>query len=704
MKAIGGSSKQGGGLPDFIRMLWIGILLVDLSVIALVTVVIVQNRQRAAEGAHAIAENYAVTLEENFVGFIRGIDITLLTVAEEVARQKSGGGIRESELNAFLARQDAHIPEARGLRVVDVDGTIRYAVSGVNTRGANLRDRPYFIRVRDDPAAGLVFSEPVVGRASNVPVITLSRRINGADGSFAGEVNAAVAVDRLVNMLSLLELGAKGADSLWSRTQLIGRYAKNVAAGAMASRGSPTPQLRALIDSGVKSGSYHATSGLDNVERSYQFRRIGDYPLYLVVGLADDDQLAEWKVETLRTLALTGLFVIGSLAFMWLLRQAWLRQIETTRELAAEEEKFHMVADYTYDWEYWQGATGAILFMSPSCERITGYRQDEFQADPELLVRITYPEDRPLMVAHQGNSRHEDRDGLDFRIVRRDGEVRWIAHGCRAVFGSDGQFLGRRASNRDVTERKRAEGEVRRLNTELEQRVVERTAQFEAANKELEDFSYSVSHDLRTPLRAIGGFARILEDNYRAVLDDEGRRLVRVIQEAELRMARLIDGMLDYLHLGRQKLKPKKLDVAVLAAEAIASISPSARTIRFDVGAMPEAWADAALIREVFARLVSNAVRFTAPKAEPHIDVGGSAGAEENTYFVRDNGIGFDMQFADKLFRVFERLHVEPELAGTGIGLAIVKRIVQRHGGRVWAEGKVGEGATFYFTLPASAR
>ena len=346
MKAIWVSAKKIVKARDFAKILWVGILLFDLSVIGLVAMVIVQNRQLAFEKATAIADNYSRTLEENFIGFIRKIDVTLLTAAEEVARQNAGGGINEKEMDSFLIRQDAHIPEARGLRVIDVQGTIRYAVNGVNTRGANLSDRPYFIRARDDPNAGLVFSEPVMGRASNVPVITLSRRVDNPDGSFAGEVNAAIGINQLFDKLAVLELGSKGIAALWSHTQLIVRYAKDEAVGARTGTPIPSPQLRGLIDSGNKAGFYHSVTRLDNVERINQFRQVADYPLYIVVGLADEDFLVEWRRDSFRIGALAGLLVVGTVIFGWLAHLSWRQGEEMQLALQAEKTRFHSFAYY----------------------------------------------------------------------------------------------------------------------------------------------------------------------------------------------------------------------------------------------------------------------------------------------------------------------------------------------------------------------
>jgi PAS domain S-box-containing protein len=255
----------------------------------------------------------------------------------------------------------------------------------------------------------------------------------------------------------------------------------------------------------------------------------------------------------------------------------------------------------------------------------------------------------------------------------------------------------------NITDRRKAESEVQELNRELEARVQARTAELQAANEELEAFSYSVSHDLRAPLRAIDGFSRVLVEEFGPRIDDEGRRLLGVIRANTQRMSQLIDDLLAFSRVGRHGMQRAPVDMAAFAREAFGEQLPEAARARvtLNVGALPNVDGDPAMLRQVWANLLSNAVKFSAPKEKPVIEVFGEVDGEDAVYHVRDNGVGFDMQYADKLFGVFQRLHTTREFAGTGVGLALVQRIVQRHGGRVWAEGAVGEGATFSFALPS---
>ncbi len=241
--------------------------------------------------------------------------------------------------------------------------------------------------------------------------------------------------------------------------------------------------------------------------------------------------------------------------------------------------------------------------------------------------------------------------------------------------------------------------QVGRHAAELEQRVAERTA-------ELEAFSYSVSHDLRTPLLTIDGFSRMLLEDYSDQLDAEGQRLLKTICGNSRNMGRLIDDLLAFSRLGRQEMRPEEIKMSELAAAVCVELTATSpeRKLQFNLQPLPPAHGDQSMVRQVFINLLSNAIKFTVPKDVAVIEVGAAQEENHNVYYVKDNGVGFEMKYANKLFGVFERLHSEDEFAGTGVGLAFVQRIIHRHGGRVWAEGKVGEGATVYFILPRKGR
>lgn len=291
---------------------------------------------------------------------------------------------------------------------------------------------------------------------------------------------------------------------------------------------------------------------------------------------------------------------------------------------------------------------------------------------------------------------------IETNIVRKDKiEIPVLLSGS-ALLNRSGNLQGAVLVAVDISERKRAELKIRTINEELEERVKERTRQLELSVKDMESFSYSVSHDLKAPLRAISGFTYALYEDYFEKFDDEGKGMVKVIVDNTKKMGELIEDLLAFSRLGRKTIEKDKVDLTPIFEtefEGLKSLSPE-RKIKFKLSTLPPAIADASLMKHVITNLLGNAIKFTRLQEEAEIEVGSFIKDKKVIYYVKDNGIGFDMHYAEKLFNVFQRLTVSPEFEGSGIGLAIVYKIINRHGGEVWAEGEINKGATFYFSLP----
>jgi light-regulated signal transduction histidine kinase (bacteriophytochrome) len=258
-----------------------------------------------------------------------------------------------------------------------------------------------------------------------------------------------------------------------------------------------------------------------------------------------------------------------------------------------------------------------------------------------------------------------------------------------------------RQLQKELDERQKVEEEVRTLNAELDRRVHERTAELEAANKELEAFSYSVSHDLRAPLRRMAGFATILVEDYASHLPEEAQQFLRTVNKNAIQMGELIDCLLAFSRLGRQPLRKQEVAPAHIVLEVWEDFCEEreGRRVEFTMGDLPACEADPMLLKQVFVNFLSNALKYSRTREVTKIEVGRT---DDGVYYVRDNGVGFDMRYGEKLFGVFQRLHRAEDYEGVGVGLALVQRIIQRHGGRVWAESVLNQGSTFYFTLAPS--
>jgi PAS domain S-box-containing protein len=345
---------------------------------------------------------------------------------------------------------------------------------------------------------------------------------------------------------------------------------------------------------------------------------------------------------------------------------------------------------------------GMFVTINKGFTDITGYTEEETKAKTSYDLNIwTSTSQRGNMVKElKASGTVQNLEGI-FR--KKDGSLRDGLFSA-TIIDLDGvpHIL---SITRDITEKKRSEEKIIQLNAELEQRVIERTSQLEAANNELMAFAYSVSHDLRAPLRAIDGFSKFFLEDYESKLDAKGKRLLGLILSNTLKMDKLITDILSLSKVTRSEHKVLKVDMRKMAISMLNEVASKELQgkIRLVVDALPVSYADPIFIKQVWINLISNALKFTSLKNRQEIKIGGFTQEGFNVYYISDNGVGFNPEYAHKLFGVFQRLHKGDEFEGTGVGLAIVQRIIHRHGGKVWAEGKEGKGATFYFSLPVKS-
>jgi signal transduction histidine kinase len=335
------------------------------------------------------------------------------------------------------------------------------------------------------------------------------------------------------------------------------------------------------------------------------------------------------------------------------------------------------------------------------------YRIHEIPEDPDIdhvkeSLACYSPKDRQTVNdAFQRACEQGEAYDLELQFTTHTGKPLWVRTTAQPVY-EDGKVVRLVGNLLDITAQKKAEAEIRKLNQELELRVTERTAQLQASNQELEAFCYSVSHDLRAPLRHVDGYVELLVSRCRDDLDEQGRHYVETIAASARQMGVLIDDLLQFSRTGRVELLHEKIDMNQVLRQALAPVreASAGRSIEWVIGDLPQVRGDSALLRQVWTNLLANAAKYTRSREAARIEVGCRKMDDEIVFFIADNGVGFDMRYAGKLFGVFQRLHSQEEFEGTGIGLATVQRIVSRHGGRVWAEAELDRGARFYFALP----
>ena len=374
----------------------------------------------------------------------------------------------------------------------------------------------------------------------------------------------------------------------------------------------------------------------------------------------------------------------------------------TEKALKENEERFKKVIECSGVWIWEVDAKGMYTYVSPMEENILGYKTDEIIGKKYFYDSFAPDIKAEMTKAALGVFAEKGVfTNLENANIHKDGHIVILSTSGSPLLDAKGNLMGYRGADTDITQRKQGEEEIKRINAELEQRVHERTFQLETINKELESFSYSVSHDLRSPLRSIDGFSNLLLKNYSNLLDDQGKDYFQRVMKASRRMGLLIDDLMKLSRFTRIEMKRGITNLSSIAESIVEEFKSADPERQINIFIQPGMIAnvDSDLIQNALQNLFDNAWKYSKNKADAKIEFGAMEKDGNTVYYVRDNGAGFDMKYVDKLFSAFQRLHSDDEFEGTGIGLATVNRIIHRHGGTIWAEGAVNSGATFYFTL-----
>ena len=580
--------------------------------------------------------------------------------------------------------------------VVDARGQVVYNSLGQEI-GTYVGDRDHFKALRDG-GDRMVIGAPVKSRLTGQWLFVVGRPVL-RDGVFDGTVHLLVSTPFLASKLAALALSAQDIVGLvHANGHFMARSLDND--GAM---GNKLPADRPfLTNPSQRFGVFREAGALDQVPRTFGWNRLPGSGAVLVIGLADSsvlDPLAPaLRRGHLLTAVLTLLLLAGGGTIAYLI---WRVSRSQAAAVASEErlkEAQHMAR--VGNWEY-DHATRRLTW-SDEVFRIFGMYPGKDQPSYSHFLSVVHPEDRDRVIAAFNEAvKQHHLYNVVHRIVLADGRVKHVRElGLNTYDGE--RPVSSKGTIQDITETRTAQLALQELNDELERRVDERTRELGAVNRELEAFAYSVSHDLRTPLRSIHGFASLLEEDF-TDMPDAAHGHLRRIQDAARRMGVLITDLLSMAHHGRAPVRHERVNLSELARAIVGDLEREdpRRVVRWEIEEGLSVWADPLLMRVVLQNLLGNAWKYSGQTERPHIAFTRTSHADGMQAFcVRDNGAGFDMAYVQQLFQPFKRLHTNQQFEGSGVGLATVQRVVQRHGGTVRGEGAVGQGAAFHFTLP----
>ena len=667
----------------FSAMLWTGLFL-QLNI----------ERERIIESKRQENANLTRVFEEHVARTIRAAEVMLQEIETEYRRY----GMK-FDLARYAKDRGIYLDPYNILAIVDENGDLVLANSPLSGRISLRKTDSYqYHALHDTPE--IFISMPRIGATTGKWTVYLTRRINKADGSFGGLSSVGMDPSYFSRIYTELDLGKDSVVTVAGRDGIVRARAMGAdltAGQSLASAGLFTRHLPA-----ANHGSYISAGKVDQIIRIFSYRALKNYALVVVIGTSKAVALSDYDRRRSIYMQAAG----GMTAVILCLGLFTLFQIERS-ERANEERRhserlFRTLADGAPVGIFRTDAAGKCVYVNGRWCDIAGMQPEA--ALGEGWAAAIHPDDRERVFKDWGAAANDGQLFLsEYRFQTQDGTVTWVVGQARAETDSKGKVLSYVGTITDITEQKQAEETIRRINIELEQRVKERTVQLETANQELEAFTYSVSHDLKAPLRGIDGYSRLLLKEYSARLDDEGRRFLQNVRRATLQMNQLIDDLLAYSRLERYVLQTTQVNmqalIDALLVECVTevqnrgvavTVTLSCTTVRADRDGLAMA----------LRNLLDNALKFSRDVPRPAIEISGHNTGISCILWVRDNGTGFDMKFHDRIFDMFQRLHRAEDYPGTGVGLAIVRKAMKRMGGRAWAQSEPGQGTTFYLEIP----
>jgi PAS domain S-box-containing protein len=674
---------------------------VNLFIYLVVLFFVANSKHQYEKEAERMTQNFAQVLEYNFAGIIERVDLSLISLVPKIEEQIKKQRFQKKAIYPFIVDFEKLLPELEGMRLVDENGDV-VDLQNNFTSPINVADREYFQTLRNTPKAQLIISPPVKSRITGKWNLVIGRRFNYPDGRFAGAISGRLPLEFLLKQISSLKIGEHGSISL--RYSDLSNIVRIPEVGSFGDTVGNKQVSKGTMDAWKRNpqgGTYSSVVAVDNIFRIISFRKIGRFPLYVFVALSPKDFLVPWKNEIIFVSILLLVFTALTIVFARMLFKNFKKESEALKEVQSSEIRYHSLVNAVPDLIWMKDENGIYL----SCNKIF---ETYFRSSEEKIIGKTDYDfvDKETADNFRKNDLNAIKEG---KVVVNEEWLFFDDIGYRRLFETkkvpvyypDGTIQGVLGIAHDITEHRQMADELEAVVEIRTNELKLRSVQLEATNKELEFFTYSVSHDLRSPLRGIDGWSQALLEDFGKELDPRAHEYVIRVKAQAHRMSDLIDDLLKLAKVKVSELRLQEVNLSEMAESVFNRLKNEnpENSVEFIVHPNLISICDRNYIEIVLTNLLSNAWKFSSKTSNPKIEFGQIIENDEEIFFVKDNGVGLNTKMATNLFGAFQRYHRESEFPGTGIGLALVKKIINIHNGKIWVESEPNQGATFYFKL-----